>query len=1086
MANRVAEYLKKIQQQFETQQATEHSYMPALKSLLQQLLPNHTVINEPRRIECGAPDYILLQQNTPSAYIEAKDIGDIDLAGKKQNHEQFDRYKKALQYLIFTDYLDFNLYENGEFVEKARIAEIKSDKNGNKIVPIKENVHKFLALIERFGKPKLQTIESCTKLAEIIAGKARLLADVVEKSLQIDFSNLNNENNRNNENGLHENPLFGQLEAFKKELIHDIDTKTFSDIYAQTISYGMFAARFHGKNSDTFSRTSIAELIPTTNPFLREIFQYISGVSIDEQIVWIVDELVNIFRVTDIKKVMSGFGEESGKSDPVLHFYENFLSAYNPDLRKNRGVWYTPKPIVSYIISAVDEILQQEFKLSKGLADNSKVDVQIGGDNKVTKKIHKVQILDPATGTGTFLAEIVQQIHEKFKNQQGSWQGYVADHLIQRLHGFEVLMAPYTMAHLNLGIVLSETNYVSKNNERFQIYLTNSLEEHDPQTTMQFAQWISLEAREAKRIKKETPVVVVVANPPYLGVSSNKGKWISDLMDDYKKEPGTKAKLQERNSKWLSDDYCKFIRLGQDYVDINSAGILAYITNHSFLDNPTFRGMRWNLLQSFDKIYILDLHGNSKKKETCPDGSKDENVFNIKQGVSINIFIKTGKKKSGSLAKVYHFDLFGKRKEKYAYLKKQKFSKTPFVQLKLSSPEYFFVQKDDNYKEEYKNGFSVKEFFVVNNVGIVTMGDSFAISETQTELRTRLNYFLNNDILTSDFKEKYGLGKNYAAFILESKRNLVLEDKNFVPIEYRPFDTRWTYFDKKILWRPRTRVMQHFLAGENIGLNLCRQFKTGNDYTHVFVTNNIIESSYVSNKTSEITYVFPLYIYPENGSFESHREPNLKHEIVNKIADKIDSRFENEVSGKRGTFSPIDIFDYIYAVLHSPSYRKKYQEFLKVDFPRVPFPNDAQEFRKFAKIGGKLRKQHLMKETPNIETKFNVTGTNCVEKISWENHPRPFIKKGGNQTNNSPRFKGGVPEMRGDSFGKVWINDTQYFENVPQISWEFYIGGYQPAQKWLKDRKYRCLTFDEIVHYQRVIAILSETVKIMNEELSAD
>lgn len=525
----IQEYIAEVQKQFATGVAREHTYRPALQQLLSSLLPHLTVLNEPARQSCGAPDYILMHKNDkiPVAFVEAKDIDDSDLAGKKEHKEQFDRYRSSLDNIVFTDYLDFRFYEKGEFVDSIRIAEV----NGNKILALKDNFEKFKHLIEHFGNAAPQTITSSSRLAEIMAGKARLLANVIEEVLLKDDDEDGN--------------LKGQMDAFKDILIHDISPKEFADVYAQTITYGMFAARLHDPTPGTFSRTEAATLIPETNPFLRHLFQYIAGYDLDKRISWIVDDLAETFRVTDMLKIMSGFGKRTEQNDPMIHFYEDFLSEYDPSLRKSRGVWYTPQAVVNFIVRAVDKILRQEFNLSMGLADTSKItidqSVQQSHDKRYTDgkkrqklELHRVQILDPATGTGTFLAEVVSQIHTKFQGQTGMWQGYVEEHLLPRLNGFELLMASYAMAHLKIDWLLTETGYKSEGNKRLRIFLTNSLEEYHKDTGTLFAQFLAREANGANEIKRDTPVMVVLGNPPYSGISQNNGEWISKLIDDYK------------------------------------------------------------------------------------------------------------------------------------------------------------------------------------------------------------------------------------------------------------------------------------------------------------------------------------------------------------------------------------------------------------------------------------------------------------------------------------------------------------------------------------------------------------------------
>ena len=851
-----------------------------------------------------------------------------------------------------------------------------------------------------------------------MAGKARLLADVIGKSLTQDIDE--------------QGEIYGQMCAFKEVLMHDITPEQFADIYAQTIAYGMFAARLHDKTPDTFSRQEAASLIPRTNPFLRQMFQYIAGYDLDERVAWIVDDLAEAFRASDIKKVMASYGKRTRQQDPMIHFYEDFLSAYDQRLRKNCGVYYTPQPVVNYIVRAVDEILQSEFGLPMGLADTSKTKVKVL-NQKVKKsdkdtyevETHKVQILDPATGTGTFFAEVIHAIHDKMKGQQGMWQSYVESHLLPRLNGFELLMASYAMAHLKLDMVLAETGYEANNSQRLRVYLTNSLEEHHADTGTLFANALSNEANQANHIKRDAPVMVVLGNPPYSGESNNKGKWIMSLMEDYKCEPNTDKPLNERNPKWINDDYCKFIRLGQSFVDKNTEGVLAYINNHSFLDNPTFRGMRWSLMQSFDKIYIIDLHGNSKKKEVCPDGSKDENVFDIQQGVSINIFIKNGNKRKGELAEVYHCDLYGVREFKYNYLLEHSFTTTDFTRIEPSAPFYFFIKRDTANEALYNGGFSLSDTFLMNAIGIQTHRDAVLIDADKSELLRKVAEYYKIDA-----------------------------DKGYVKtISYRPFDNQYIYYDTTKVERPRTAVMQHLLMGDNISIVVGRQCVS--DWRYALVTRSISESNLTGTAGRFGSgYVFPLYLYDAQDG--KSRRPNLDMEIVGQIAEKIALQFEEEKSGNIEAFCPMDLLDYIYGILHSPSYREQFKEFLKTDFPRIPYPADANEFRRIAKVGGELRRVHLMEAPLPMVTEFNVAGSNIVEAVK-------------------------VTDGNGDGLCKVWINAEQYFDNVPRVAWDFYIGGYQPAQKWLKDRKGMTLEWDDVMHYQRIISALCKTNELMQQ-----
>jgi len=1210
-------YIDNINQRYKLGNATEHTFRGDLQQLLESLVPEIRATNEPKRQSCGAPDYILTKKEIPVGFIEAKDIGDKDLEGAKKtgNKEQFDRYKASLNNLIFTDYLDFHLYIDGIFITKIAIAEIQ---NGT-IVPLPNNFATFTNLLKDFCSHIGQTIKSSKKLAEMMAGKARLLSDVIEQALLSDETH--------NE----DSTLKDQMNAFKQILIHDITPKGFADVYAQTIAYGMFAARLHDATLPTFSRQEAAELIPKSNPFLRKLFGYIAGPDLDDRIKWIVDSLVEIFLACNVEEILKNYGKSTKMEDPIIHFYETFLSEYDPKLRKARGVWYTPAPVVNFIVRAVDDILKTEFDLPQGLADTSKTKIKVDVQGKkIEQEVHKVQILDPATGTGTFLAETIKHIHKKFEGQKGIWSNYVETHLLPRLNGFELLMASYAMAHLQLDLLLTETGYrptfpsaggvsAGRGGQRLRVYLTNSLEESHPDTGTLFSNWLSTEANEANHIKRDTPVMCVIGNPPYAVSSTNKNEWIQNLIADYKKD------LNERKIN-LDDDYIKFIRYGQHYIDKNGSGVLAYISNNSFIDGITHRQMRKNLLESFDKIYILDLHGNAKKKEVCSDGSADQNVFDIMQGVSINIFVKTGKKKKNELGKVFHSDLQGKREMKYDFLIDNNFNSINWKKVLYEEPYNFFISLNYAVLEKYNQGFQLAELFTKYNSGIQTKNDSLTIKHTSKEITEVINAF--RIYSNQELEKQLGIQDSAGWKIQSAKEDILQNNGDIIDIQYRLFDTRKTYFTGKssgFIGRTRGEVMES-MKGNNISLIFKRTGKIyGNSYDFFFISKSVISEGLFVIDPLGREYLAPLYIYPETKAQQTidqttERTPNLNPEIVKEIADKLGLIFvpeknsppldspvlnspplegclqggvvtkeiltsihstpiyrnfiENlpfnpalkpllkdkrkagilsevlfwqqvhkgvfhqidfdrqriignyivdfyvkalglviEIDGsshddkveydakrqaylesfglkvyriadidvkknlssvmialenyiiqeygttpvfdhpsKGGEFAPIDILDYIYAVLHSPTYREKYKEFLKIDFPRVPYPKDADTFWQLVKLGGEIRQIHLL-ESPIVEkyiTQYPEDGDNIVGKPKYQD-------------------------------GKVYINDTQYFDNVPQTAWVFYIGGYQPAQKWLKDRKGRKLEFDDVLHYQKIIVALSETDRLMKE-----
>jgi predicted helicase len=1061
----IENYIDNINQRYKLGNATEHTFRGDLQQLIESLVPVVRATNEPKRQSCGAPDYILTKKDIPVGFIEAKDIGDKDLEGKKKsvNKEQFDRYKASLDNLIFTDYIDFHLYNDGEFVTKIAIAEI-TEKG---IVALPQNFATFENLIQDFCTHIGQNIKSSKKLAEMMAGKARLLSDVIEKALTSDKDNQE------------DSTLKEQMTAFKSILIHDITPKGFADVYAQTIAYGMFAARLHDPTLDTFSRQEAAELIPKSNPFLRKLFGYIAGPDIDDRIKWIVDNLTEIFLACNVEEILKNYGKTTKMEDPIIHFYETFLAEYDPKLRKARGVWYTPAPVVNFIVRAVDDILKTEFDLPQGLADTSKTKIKVNtqipdknfksGYKQTEQKVHKVQILDPATGTGTFLAEVIKHVNKKFKGQEGIWSSYVENNLLPRLNGFELLMASYAMAHLQLDLLLKETGFKPTKDQRTRVYLTNSLEEYHPDTGTLFANWLSSEANEANHIKRDTPVMCIIGNPPYSGESANKGDWIMGLMQDYKKEPGGNEKLKEQNSKFINDDYVKFLRYGQHFIEKNGSGVLAFINPHGFLDNPTFRGMRWHLLKTYDKIYTIDLHGNNKKKETAPDGSADVNVFDIEQGVSINIFVKTCNKKTNQLGEVLHYDLFGKRDLKYDFLTENSLKSIDFKTFTPFKNSYLFKDIDEKLYNNYNNGINPTELFQTNVMGFQTHRDDFCIDINKASLTKRLTDFSINTEPDEEITKIFGVKSTSDFNIQKAQTELQKTDikKEIIECGYRPFENRHIYFDRILVDRPRKELITHSKGKENVLLGIGRQgLAVGNiEWCLATVSKHPVDANMFRRGGVNL---FPLYLYPENNGQQTieettERKPNLNQEIVDKIAKILDLTFTNEKEITENTFAPIDILDFIYAVLHSRKYRTEYKEFLKTDFPKIPYPKDKNKFWQLVKLGGEIRQIHLL-ESPKVEdyiTTYPKGGDNTVTtkigKKDWE----LFDEENG--------------------LGRIWINEEQYFDNIPLTAWDFYIGGYQPAQKWLKDRKERTLEFDDILHYQKIIVALSETDRLMKE-----
>ncbi|MCK0099843.1 hypothetical protein MWU38_10660 [Qipengyuania sp. S6317L1] len=1018
----IAAYLAEIKRLHESGQTTEHSFRPALEQLFKSIDPELTVINEPRRtVDVGAPDFVFQRGEVSIGWCEAKDIGkDIRKFAKGDySKEQKGRYTKGLPNLIYTNGLDFEFIRDGEAVDFITIADLIPT------MPARTEAFPLLeARLAEFAQVTPLSVTSSKRLAELMAGKAALIKEIMGNALVSDL--------KAQSDGGQPTDLIGQYEAFKESLIHDITVAEFADIYAETIAYGLFAARLHDETLETFSRTEALELLPKSNPFLRALFVYIAGPNLDERLRRVVDDLCEVFRATDMEKVLRHFGKVTKRQDPFLHFYEDFLAEYNPKKRKARGVWYTPEPVVNFIVRAVDEVLKTEFCLSDGLADTSKISIdwdtgqtdKKGNPATIKKEVHRVQILDPATGTGTFLAEAIKLIAERVQGIAPSqWSGYVENDLIPRIHGFELLMASYAMCHMKLDMILTGLGYKpSDRAPRLGAYLTNSLEEGErvEQTLFGLSRAIAEEAKAASDIKRQTPIMCVIGNPPYAGKSANKGSWIMGLMEAYKKEPGGKEPLNERNPKWINDDYVKFIRLAEEMISKNGHGVVGFITNHGYLDNPTFRGMRWRLLNSFDQIYVIDLHGNSNRKEQVPDGITDKNVFDIKTGVAVVLLIKRGER-SNKLASVKHAEFWGGRPAKHEKLSSEALSTISWNDLVLEAPHFMFVPWDYEREREFREGFSLEKLFPVHSNGIVTGSDKKFIAGTST-----------------------GIAQDDEGF----DSDLIL------PVSYRPFEKSFIYYDPAKLERARASVMDNYMLGPNLGLLVTKAFRD-RDFAHVWVTDKVSEAIFLSGTTASNAMNLPLYTYPPKDGLDDVRRLNLQDSIYADLVHKAG------LSGADG--DEIKIFDYIYAILHCPTYRQRFAQALTIDFPFIPYPPNHAGFERLRKQGETLRRLHLMEDAAIGDTPYRFDGE---------------APEGQENEVDKPRF-----ELQPDGSGRVYINGKgdkgQYFADVPPVSWDFPIGGYQPAQKWLKDRKGRQLSFDDIRHYQKIIKILAETDRIM-------
>jgi predicted helicase len=919
--------------------------------------------------------------------------------------------------------------------------------------------------LKLFAEQKPISIRSAAKLADMMAAKAAIIKDELEIALKDDPD--------------FRSGLGGQFKAFKANLLPHLAPDEFADLYAETITYGMFAARFHDTDLGTFSRQEAMENLPASNPFLKGLFRYIAG-DLPKRLEYVVDDLVQVMRASDPHSLFKDFGKFTARNDPFVHFYEDFLAAYNPRKRKSRGVWYTPEPVVDFIVRAVDEVLKTEFGLADGLADTSKVtvdwdtgqdDPKTGKPRTIKKDVHKVQILDPATGTGTFLAKAVQLIADRVKARApGKWSSYVEQDLLPRLHGFELLMASYAMCHMKLDMMLSETGYKpSSKPPRLSVWLTNALEPAEREVKDLFFQPLADEARGASEVKRQTPIMCVIGNPPYSGHSSNFGDWIEGLMAAYKISPELKRPAQ---AKWLSDDYVKFIRMSEHLIERNGGGgVLGFITNHSYLDNATFVDMRRHLLATFDKIYVFDMHGNATKNEQSPDGQPDKNVFDIRQGVSLIVGVRSPDRPREDVGAVLFREKWGSRSEKYDLLWSASLSDREFLDATPEGVPWNFKPQSGAGIDSYQRAFSINDLFAPNGSpapGIVTTHDDFAISETVKEVGEKIGLLLASPS-EREAKTHFRLCGTTQWNYARAKRELAggTWKALLTPILYRPFDTKMTVYDRNVAVHRRDRVMRHYVGHPNMGIISGRQGHVVGtlQWNLAFVSKDISDFN-LFYRGGGVSY--PLYLYPDESSAQTDafgtasRTINFDPKLYTTIckaagidpADQAGPDDDFRATTGEARPSEVKLFDYIYGVLHSPAYRETFAEFLKIDFPRIPYPPSPEVFRHVSEKGEQLRRLHLM------------------EPAAIGDAPYPYVGEG------DDTVASGYPKWEGK---KVYINKDQHFAEVPKLAWDFYIGGYQPAKKWLKDRRGRPLSFDDIMHYQRIVKVMAETDRVMKE-----
>ena len=1062
------DYTKQLKYQFAAGNTTEHSFRAHLYNLFKSLYPQtcFTMTNEPQRIKCGAPDYIIQCNGVPVGYIETKDIiKNLDKLDDREQ-DQFKRYTESLDNVIYTNYLDFRLYRNQELVKETSIAEIK---NG-KVQLIRENIEEVSALIQDFAEFNGQPITSPETLAKQMARKAREFANAIITVLT-----------SKDDTSFQASTLQAQYKTFKKVLIENLDPVSFAGMYAQTVAYGLFAARLNDPTPNDFSRDEAVRLIPKNNQCLRSLFESITGSNLEPAVEWIVDDLTDMFRRTDLKQLLKTYGQTTETNDPFIHFYETFLREYDPQIKQELGVYYTPKPVVNFIVKSIDYALKNDLNVTDGLANTDKVTVQIESSidrtnksGRYSRKIsdrtgkagfdyHKIQILDPAVGTGTFPAEVIRYISKQFKSQAGLWEQYVKNDLLPRINAFELMMVPYAICHLKLDMLLQETGYdMASDDARMNVYLTDTLEKPHNETQNLWSAFLTQEATYANVVKNDKPIMIVLGNPPYNDVSDNKGKWIMKIMEDYKKEPVSGIPLQERNPKHINDDYIKFIRYAQYLIDKNQEGVIAYINPHGYLDAVTMRGVRYSLLTSFDSIYVLNLHGNTNRGETCPDGSVDQNVFDIMQGVCINIFVKKRNHNKNNIATVYYADLYGKRTEKYEFLYANDISTIHWTKFIPQHKNYFMippVPEHNNTIDQYTKGIQLTDLFNVNSMGFITARDKFAVGFTKEEMSQRFYDAASPDITDDELKTKYHLKETKNWTINDLRSTVCVKDINEIltKCSYRPFDFRWCCLSFGFMDRPRREIIDNVLHKENLCIIAPRQ-QSIEGFNHVWISDLPAEACIVSTASREVSQVYPLYVYGSKGDLfgkEESKHINFKKTTLKQFCKSAKISMIEDISKKKKDtqFTPEELVYYIYAILSADKYSKDFSAFLKSDHPYIPIPETAESFFTLSNLGKELAQTTMMHTvTPRTELKttYPIPGPSYINKIKYDN-------------------------------GNIYINDTQYFGHVSLKTWNFTAGRHQPAQLWLKYRKGRILTANDIIYYQQMLAAIEKTIKLKDK-----
>jgi len=1007
----IKKYLDNIAKTTAHEDQREESYYPAVATFMTEFANSInkkkiSVTILPKKTEAGNPDFRVWDgHHKIVGYIEAK-IPNTDLS-RIEVSDQLERYIETFPNVILTDFYEFRLYRNGEMIEKVSIGRpfIAQKLKTNPPVENKADFERLLTKFYDFSLPKIFSAES---LALELAKRTRFLRDeIVSIELQKD----------NKKNYIH-----GFYNAFHKYLIAGLTENEFADLYSQTIAYGMFAAKTRANPEEVFNRKNAVDNIPPTIGILSDVFEYISLGKLPQQMEVIIDDIAEVLNVADAVKLLSNFYKQGKGDDPIIHFYETFLNKYDPSTREKRGVYYTPEPVVKYISNSVNEILVKDFG-KIGFADTS------------------VKVLDPAGGTLTFLAEATKKAIETFTEYYGTGDknGFIKRHILKNFYGFELMMAPYAIAHLKMSYLLQEHGYKFDNDDRFQLYLTNTLDAKViDMPELPGITSLAEEAEQANKIRKDTNILAIIGNPPYSIASYNKSEFETEIMKLYKEDV-----KHEKNIKILSDDYIKFIRYAHWKIEKSGSGVIGMITKNTYINIAAAKGLRKQLLLTFDKIYILNLHG--KLYEKTPDGNKDQNVFDIRVGTAIMFLVKTENKKKDTYAELFYRDLYGERELKYDFLNKKNIFSTFRKKDKIEIDEKYFFFEKKNYKNKklYDNFWSIDMIFTEKLMGVSTHRDNFIIDNEKTKLENRLKSFINIDLPQIQIEKIFDI-KASKDFKLSKliKSFKTIDTNSLLSYSFKAFQNKYIYYDKRFIDRDRNSIMNNLKNKKNIALITVKRHAS-NYFNFAFVTDKITDFNFLGVGS----YTIPLWIYKKNGDVFNGNGKG-KNQVSN-LNPNFEKRLENTYKKENITE---EIFYYVYAVLYSRVYRTSFPELLKIDYPKIPFTKNAELFEKLSLLGKELADLHLLKSSKlnKPQVKFHGQGNGMVEKVKFDESER-----------------------------KLLINLTQYFDNISKELWEFKVGKNQVIKQWIK-RKEK-VEFEDAVEFSKISSAIYETFNTQNE-----